>query len=233
MHEFCRQTVRMTLLVAIVIALACVAAAERRLLGRKWPEYLLSAGAGIGIAYVVVHLLLELAIGAETVRSTTEGRLPYAEVHAYLLVLVGIIGTLALMSVQFGLYGMEPRPRIRVVQPAMSALIVGYLLSVRDATEIGPLLIFTLAIGLHVAINAHTLATKLQSPFGGLVLAGAIAAGYASGLLWEAPPVAVAGLVALLAGGVMTRTIHEILDEERHPLVVGASAETILLVALS
>ncbi len=117
----------------------------------------------------------------------------------------------------------------------MSALIVGYLLSVRDATEIGPLLIFTLAIGLHVAINAHTLATKLQSPFGGLVLAGAIAAGYASGLLWEAPPVAVAGLVALLAGGVMTRTIHEILDEERHliALVVGASAETILLVALS
>ncbi len=196
---------------------------------------MLSAGAGIGIAYVVVHLLPELAIGAEIVRRTTEGRLPYAEAHAYLLVLVGIIGTLALRSVQLGLYGMEPHPRIRVVQPAMSALIVGYLLSVRDAAEIGPLLIFTLAIGLHVAINAHTLATKLQSPFGGLVLAGAIAAGYASGLLWEAPPVAVAGLVALLAGGVMTRTIHEILDEERHliALVVGASAETILLVALN
>ncbi len=235
MYELCRQTVRMTLLVAIMIALACVAAAEPRLLGRKWPEYLLSAGAGIGIAYVVVHLLPELAIGAEIVRRTTEGRLPYAEVHAYLLVLVGIIGTLALRSVQLGLHGMEPHPRMRVVQPAMSALIVGYLLSVRDATEIGPLLIFTLAIGLHVAINAHTLATKLESPFGGLVLAGAIAAGYASGLLWEAPPVAVAGLVALLAGGVMTRTIHEILDEERHliALVVGASAETVLLVALS
>ena len=47
--------------VVLVIAVACVMAAEPRLLGRAWPSYLLAAGAGIGIAYVVVHLLPEIA----------------------------------------------------------------------------------------------------------------------------------------------------------------------------
>ena len=42
----------MTLVAAIVIALSCIIAAEPRLLGRRWPPYLLAAGAGIGIAYV-------------------------------------------------------------------------------------------------------------------------------------------------------------------------------------
>ena len=224
-----------TLIAALVIALACVVAAEPRLLGRRWPPYLLSAGAGIGIAYVVVHLLPEIAIGAEIVRRSTEGRLPYAELHAYLLVLIGIIGTLFLRGLQTGRHGMTPHPRVRIVQPALSALIVGYLLSVRVDTELGPIFLFTLAIGLHVALNAHGLAVKLGSPQGGLVLAAAIAGGYALGMGWSAPPVVIAGLVALLAGGVMTRTIHEILDEESHlvALTVGASLEAALLLGVT
>jgi hypothetical protein len=224
-----------TLLAAAVIALACVVVAEPRLLGRKWPPYLLAAGAGIGIAYVVVHLLPEIAIGAEVVRRSTEGKLPYAELHAYLLVLIGIIGTLLLRAAQTGLHGMAPHPRVRIVQPALSALIVGYLLAVRDNTEVGPILLFTLAIGLHIALNAHGLAVKLNSPQGGTVLAGAIAVGYVAGLGWEAPPVVVAGLLSLLAGGVMTRTIHEILDEESHlvALTIGASLEAALLLGVT
>jgi hypothetical protein len=52
---------------------------------------------------------------------------------------------------------------------------------------------------------------------------------------WAAPPVVIAGLVALLAGGVMTRTIHEILDEESHlvALTVGASLEAALLLGVT
>jgi hypothetical protein len=130
---------------------------------------------------------------------------------------------------------MTPHPRVRIIQPALSALIVGYLLAVRDDTEVGPIILFTLAIGLHIALNAHGLAVKLNSPQGGLVLAGAIAAGYALGVGWEAPEVVVAGLVALLAGGVMTRTIHEILDEESHlvALTVGATFEAALLLGVT
>ena len=224
-----------TLLAAIAIALACVVVAEPKLLGRTWPPYLLAAGAGIGIAYVVVHLLPEIAVGAEVVRRSTEGRLPYAELHAYLLVLIGIIGTLLLRAAQNGMHGMAPHPRVRIVQPALSALIVGYLLAVRDNTDIGPILLFTLAIGLHVALNAHGLAVKLKSPQGGTVLAAAIAVGYVAGLGWEAPPVVVAGLLSLLAGGVMTRTIHEILDEESHlvALSIGASLEAALLLGVT
>jgi hypothetical protein len=86
-----------------------------------------------------------------------------------------------------------------------------------------------------VALNAHGLAVKLGSPQGGLVLAAAIAGGYALGMGWAAPPVVIAGLVALLAGGVMTRTIHEILDEESHlvALTVGASLEAALLLGVT
>jgi len=224
-----------TLVAAIVIALSCIIAAEPRLLGRRWPKSVLAAGAGIGIAYVVVHLLPEIAIGAEIVRRSTEGRLPYAELHAYLLVLIGIIGTLFLRGLQDGFHGMTPHPGVRMVQPAISAVIVGYLLAVRDDTDIGPIVLFTLAIGLHIALNAHGMTMKLNSPRGGLVLAGAIAVGYALGIGWEAPPVVVAGLVALLAGGVMTRTIHEILDEESHlaALTVGATLEAALLLGVT
>ena len=224
-----------TLIAAACIAAACVAAAEPRLLGRAWPGTVISAAAGIGLGYVVVHLLPEIAAGAETIRMRFDGQLPYAEIHAYLLVLVGIIGTLALRAYEKGLHGMAPHPRVRIIQPALSALIVGYLLAVRDSTEIGPIVIFAVAIGLHVAINAHTLATKLDSPQAGIVLAGAIAAGYLVGVAYEAPPVVVAGFIALLAGGVMTRVIHEVLDEERHfvALCVGAAVETVLLVAIA
>ncbi len=224
-----------TFLAALFIAVTCIVVAEPRLLGRVWPSYLLAAGAGIGIAYVVVHLLPELAVGAEIVRRSTEGRLPYAELHAYLLVLIGIIGTLILRGMQHGLHGLAPRPRVRIVQPALSALIVGYLLAVRDSTEIGPIVLFALAIGLHIALNAHGLAVKLDSPQGGIVLAAAIAAGYAIGVGWQAPAVVIAGLVALLAGGVMTRTIHEILDEESHlvALTMGAGLEAALLLGVT
>ena len=67
------------------------------------------------------------------------------------------------------------------------------------------------------------------------MLAAAIAVGYVAGLGWEAPPVVVAGLLSLLAGGVMTRTIHEILDEESHlvALSVGASLEAALLLGVT
>lgn len=224
-----------TLLAAVSIAAACIAAAEPRLLGRRWPDAALSAGAGVGIAYVVVHLLPELAAGAEIVKRSTAGVLPYAEVHVYLLVLVGIVGTLLLRGAEKGRHGFGRHPRVRIIQPMLSALIVGYLLAVRDDAEIMPLAFFTVAIGLHVAISAHTLAVKLDSPLGGLTLASAIGAGYLVGLVDQAPPVVVAGFIALLAGGVMTRTIHEVLDEERHllALVLGATAETALLVVIA
>ncbi len=224
----------MHLAAATLIALACIAVAEPRLLGRAWPQAVLSAGAGVGIAYVVVHLLPELAEGAELVQRSTDGKLPYAEAHVYLLVLVGIIGTLALHAVVHGRHGLRPHPRLQILQPALSALLVGYLLAVRDDPAVGVLMVFAVAIGLHVAINAHTLTTRLQAPLSGLVLAGAIVAGFSIGTAWEAPPVAVAGIVALLAGGVMTRTIHEVLEEEQHltALVLGATLETAFLLVL-
>ena len=224
----------MTLVVATLIALACIVVAEPRLLGRAWPETLLSAGAGIGISYVVLHLLPELARGVGTFSDGLTADLPTAEVLVYGLVLVGILGTLALRAVQKGRHGLAPHPRVRLLQPALSALIVGYLLAVRDDPDIQPVLVFGLAIGLHVVLNAHALATKLDSPLGGLALAGAIAAGYLLGTVAEAPEVWVAGITALLAGGVMTRTIHELLDEERHlvALTAGAAIEGGLLLLL-
>lgn len=224
----------MTLVVAALIALACIVVAEPRLLGRAWPETLLSVGAGIGISYVVLHLLPELARGVGTFSDGLTADLPTAEVLVYGLVLVGILGTLALRAFQKGRHGLAPHPRVRLLQPVLSALIVGYLLAVRDDPDIQPVLVFGLAIGLHVALNAHALATKLDSPLGGLALAGAIAAGYLLGSVAEAPEVWVAGITALLAGGVMTRTIHELLDEERHlvALTAGAALEGGLLLLL-
>lgn len=224
----------MTLVAALAIAIACVAVAEPRLLGRAWPDPVLSFGAGIGIGYVVLHLLPELARGVGTISDGVGTDLPTGEVLVYGLVLVGILGTLALRALQQGRHGLAPHPRIRLLQPALAALIVGYLLAVRDDPEIQPVLVFALAIGLHVALNAHALTTQLGSPLGGVALAVAVVAGYGLGTVAEAPEAWVAGITALLAGGVLTRTIHELLDEERHlvALTLGAAAESALLLAL-
>ncbi len=224
----------MTLVAALAIAIACVVVAEPRLLGRAWPDPVLSFGAGIGISYVVMHLLPELARGVGTISDGVGANLPTGEVLVYGLVLIGILGTLALHALQEGRHGLAPHPRIRLVQPALAALIVGYLLAVRDDPEVRPVLVFALAIGLHVALNAHALATRLGSPLGGLALAAAVVAGYGIGSVAEAPEAWVAGITALLAGGVMTRTIRELLDEERHlvALALGAAAEGALLLAL-
>ncbi len=68
----------MTLVIAILIAAGCIVVAEPRLLGRAWPEQLLSAGAGIGISYVVLHLLPELARGVGTISDGLAADLPTA-----------------------------------------------------------------------------------------------------------------------------------------------------------
>jgi hypothetical protein len=224
----------MAALAALAISLICVAAGDRRLLGGRWPEWLLSAGAGVGLAYVVVHLLPGLADAARVVGEEADGRIPFAEAAIYLVVLVGILATLVLRSWQHGRHGSQPHPGLRIAQPVGSALIVGYLIAVRDDPEVQPLLLFAVAIGLHLLVNAHTLTAKMDSPLGGLALAAAVVGGFGLGSLWQAPEAMVAAFVALLAGGVTARTLHEVVDEDRHLLALtgGAAAETALLLGL-
>lgn len=222
------------LLAAVAIATCCIAAAEPRLGGRAWPPRLLSAGAGIGLAYLIVHLLPETADATKTWQFTASW-FHYDYLHAYVFILVGIFGTLMLRFLQHGQHGFSPHARIVVVQPTIAAALVGYVLATRTDAEIASLIIFSTAIGLHVVISAHALATQSQSPSGGIVLAAAIITGYAIASATNPPTEVIAGLTAVLAGGVMTHVINEVQDEEHHfgALGVGALLETALLFVTS
>ena len=221
------------LALALLMAFGCVAAAEPRLGGRPWSKVVVSAGSGIALAYLIVHLLPEVASDSKTWEFAA-GWIHYDNLHAYIFLLLGIFGTLALRFFEKGQHGMAPHPQTAILQPAVASILVGYVLASGDDGELGSLLLFSLAIGLHMVISAHALATRLDTPLGGIVLAAGIAVGFAVGSVTSAPSEVIAGATAVLAGGVMTHTINEVQDEERHfgALAVGAVFEAALLYTL-
>lgn len=230
-----RHTARMSLVAAIAIALACVVVAQPRLLGRPWPEAIKSFGAGLSVAYVVLHLLPQIGLAAATIGITVDGFDLNSATLVYLLVLVGILATLALRVIEQGSHGFAPRPRIAMARPLVSAMILGYLLSNKNDVEVQPIIVFAIAIGTHVAFSAHGLATELRLPSIGVAFAAAIGGGFLLGLVPAlAEPLPTDLITALLAGGVMTTTIHEALSSKRRlsPLFLGAIVEGTLLVIL-
>jgi hypothetical protein len=140
-----------------------------------------------------------------------------------------------LRVIEQGSHGFAPRPRIAMARPLASAVILGYLLSDKNDVEVQPIIVFAIAIGVHVAFGAHGLATGLRLPSIGFAFAAAIAGGYLLGFVPVlSEPLPTDLMTALLAGGVMTTTIHEALSSKRRlsPLFLGAIVEGVLLVIL-
>lgn len=225
----------MSLLAAAAIAIACIVVADPRLLGRAWPESIKSFGAGISVAYVVLHLLPSIGFAALGFNLDFGDLELNPTTVVYALVLVGILATLVLRAVEQGTHGFQARPRIAIARPLASALILGYLLADKNDAEIEPVIVFAIAIGIHVAFGAHSLATELRLRSIGAIFALAIAGGYGIGLVPVlSEPLPTDLITALLAGGVMATTIHEALSRQRRftPLFVGAIIEAALLAIL-
>ena len=135
---------------------------------------------------------------------------------------------------------------VHVTSFSLYNALVGYLLLHREGELEGgavawrSLLLFTLAMGLHLLVNDFGLRDHYQhryARYGRWLLSGAVLGGWAVGALTPLHPLLIAVLAALLAGGVVLNVIKEELPEERESrwwaFTLGAAGYAGLLLALA
>ncbi len=100
------------------------------------------------------------------------------------------------------------------------------------------MLFFGFAMTLHFLVNDHGLREHHKGAYdrvGRWVLAGAVLVGWALGLVAEVSEIALAVLIAVLAGGIILNVLKEELPEERESRVwafaLGAALYAALLLA--
>ena len=230
-------TVSASLAAVALLAILHVSAERLRFLDAVPRSRWMSAAGGISVAYVVVHLLPELARGQESVDA--EGILGFVEDHVYIVALIGLAV----------FYGVELASRRSASRPgtmsapfvlSMSSFavyngIVGYLVVHREDTT-RALAFFVLALGLHFVVNDHALQDRHRESYqryGRWLLIAALAIGWIVGQFVALSEPAVGLLVAFLAGGVILNVLKEELPEERQSsftaFVAAAAGYTVLL----
>jgi hypothetical protein len=209
----------------------------------------LSAGSGVSVAYVFVHILPDLAESQETIRAAAERVVSFTEHHVYLIALFGLM-------VFYGLERLARRSRIvstqegrsdatrpgvfwiHILSFAVYNALIGYLLLHRERPGTRSLLLFFAAMATHFFVNDYGLREDHKSRydrFGRWILAAAVLLGWAVGAMTEVHPAILAVLFSFLAGGVILNVLKEELPAERQSafwaFATGAIAYAALLLA--
>ena len=228
------------------LALAALHLFARRVRFREIPRSrLLSAAGGVAVAYIFVRLLPELGAATEHVA----GLLPIDHV-VYLLALTGLA---LFYGVERAAKNSKARHHAATGEPRASSAatwlsfvsygtynaLIGYAL-VRDQDELQAAVLFAIAMGLHFAVNDHSLRTEHRQAYDGLgrwFLAAAVVVGAFIGLFLTLSEAMIGALLAFIGGGVILNVMKEELPEERESsfgaFMFGAVAYTLLLLALA
>lgn len=200
----------------------------------------LSIAGGISVAYIVVHLLPELAEYQEaTASSDAFGAI---ERHVYVFALAGVI---TFYGVELWGRRSRDRSRGREATAVVSAFsigtyaaynsIIGYLLVHREEG----VALFAVALGLHFIVNDRALRDDHPTTYqryGRWVLSAAVVGGVVLGYLTEVPQIVVALALAFIGGGTILNVLKEELPEERESrfgaFALGAAAYTAVLLAI-
>ncbi len=237
-----------------ILALAIVhaAAGTTAALGLRWQPRVLSAAAGISLAYVFLDLIPTLADGQELIDAS--GLLPGLERHVFILALVGF-------TVAFWVETEARRSRLRqrqtgaadetgngpfwlgIVSFVVLNAAIGYIVASPGDDAVQPLWLFAVAMGLHFAVNDHALTEHHGARYrtwGRWLLVAGLLAGWIVGMVpaLEIPPQALALVLAYIAGGVIMNVLrHELPDTDRTADVVafaaGAAVYGALVLALT
>ena len=240
----------LALAAAAALALVHLLGGRLRFLGGAPRSAWLSAFGGVSVAYVFVHLLPELAEGQRTIEEGSPTLLGFLEQHVYLMALLGLV-------IFYGVekHSLHSRRRQRhagrgdATEPgafwlsmgsfAVYNAIVGYLLMRGELEELSALALYSVALGVHFAINDVGLREHHAHAYervGRWLTAGAVLLGWAIGTVTDVPERAIALVLAFIAGGVVLNVIKEELPGEREgrfaPFVAGAALYAVLLQAV-
>jgi hypothetical protein len=205
----------------------------------------LSGAGGVSVAYVFVHLLPELAEGAEALAEAIEAE-RFAEHAAWLLALTGLALFYAVEVVARSSRKEHPEnitsPGVFWFSIATYAVyngLIGYLLHEREEAGLSTLILFTVAMSLHFLINDFGLREhhqKRYERFGRWVLVAFIVFGAAVGWASDVPESVRGAILAFIGGGVILNALKEELPREaesRFPaFATGATAYAALLLAV-
>lgn len=236
--------------VALAVAAVPIAAPGLRVVESVSRAATLSFGSGVSVAYVFGHLLPEVSAARDAALPANPGPLP-PELPVFLVALGGFIGFYGLE--QYVQRPHEPDPGQTSGDPgatdgdfwvhggifAAYNVLVGHLVvDIGTGHETG-LLLFGIALGLHLLVTAHGLRDHhptLYHRFGRWLLASGVVVGAVLGLAVEVPHVAVAAALSFLAGAIVLNVVMEELPSHREnrfwAFALGAVLYTGLLVAV-
>lgn len=240
-----------SLLTVAALAAVHLCAGATASLRHQWRPRALSAAAGVGVGYVFLELMPDLAERQDLI--DTRGFLPALEKHVYLLALIGL-------TVFFAVEVTSRRSRRRSRRSGTSEFTangaywfsvlsffvlntsIGYAVASPGDEAVEPLWLFALAMGLHFLANDCALVEHHGERYertGRWLLAGGLLAGWLIGMVprFEIPPVALALVLAFIAGSTIFNILrNELPDTDRSADVVafalGAAVYAVLALAL-
>lgn len=221
----------------IVLAAIHLFANKSKILGWVWHGRFLSFAAGISFAYVFVDLLPSLEKG-QAVLQENFTLIPYLNRHSYVIALIGVLF----------FYGLHTQSQMTDKQSFWIStsgyflfnFLVGASLTDSSNPDIQPLLLFTIAVGMHYFIRDHMASQKnnrIYNTQARWLLAAALFVGYAVGYITHIPDTLVAISISFLAGGILLNLFHyELPKQERDgylSFLLGSILYTIIILNLA
>ena len=176
-----------------------------------------SVGAGVAISYVFLNVLPHLSSKQYALQDTVgTGLGAFLEHHAYLLALAGFV-------LYFGLAGVakvsrtsqtvmeepcKPHPVVRIVVLALAVycFLVGYLIGEQLDHRYEPVIIFALAMTIHMAGVDHTVHDRYPKLYDNIfryVLATATFVGWLLGIVTTVPDIIFALVFSFVVGTII------------------------------
>lgn len=222
------------MLLAQVLSAAALAAVHLwaqgiRSLTRPLRTRLLSAGGGVAAAYVFLRLLPEMYDLQQEVSATATGLLGRVDHHIYIFALAGLLVFYVLERSTTLAGGPDRRTGGSRWSELASwvtwatygsyvtfSILVGYLIAER--TGLDSYLVFVVAFGIHFYMMDQWLRDHHEASYltvGRWLCSAAVVVGLVLGWLVELPVVAMAGIVGLLAGGLIMSSMRDEIPDER------------------
>lgn len=249
---------------AVLLAIVHVMVPWMRFLEGTPRSAWLSIAGGVAVAYVFIHLLPELALGQESIsRAIRAGSISgfgFAEHHVYLVALLGLTTFYGLERLAKSSRGTEnttapgtgsgsaSRPGTETSRPVfwihilsfgIYNALIGYLLLHLERQTMSALIFFAAAMALHFVVTDFGLDQDDKAQYrriGRWVLVVAVFVGLAIGAATQLSDIAIAVLVAFLAGGVILNVLKEEVPSERRSRFwafgLGIAGYTALLLTL-
>ena len=202
----------------------------------------LSFAGGASVAYVFLHLLPDLAEGAELISGTEVPFGIWGIALAALLTFYGVERAVQKHRLRQSDGTTREKPGIFWIHLgtfAVYSAVTGYLLVHREGEHDGStvaLLTYTVAMGLHLLVADHGLIEAFREGYmrvGRWVLSASVVGGCLLAQVGPIPEAVLAAVTAVLGGGVILNVLKEELPRERESkfgaLLLGAAAFAALL----